>query len=94
MAKYKLTNFDVILTEDGKSIPKVRGNRDYEEYLKWLEGGGIPDEADPIVETPGNGVEERLKAVEETLAKLTSELDQEKIIAAQKKEDIIGEIQK
>lgn len=34
---YKLTDTDsIIRTKDGASIPKCVGNRDYDEYQKWL----------------------------------------------------------
>jgi hypothetical protein len=48
MADYQLTSTDMIIrTADGASIPPAEGNRDYAEYLKWVEGGGV---ADPYVE--------------------------------------------
>ena len=31
--------------EDGVLIPFDEGNTDYQEYLKWLEDGGVPEEA-------------------------------------------------
>lgn len=50
MQDYKLvadTTY-VIRTSDGVTIPSDEGNRDWVEYLKWLEQGNIPDPADPI----------------------------------------------
>lgn len=35
----------VIRKSDGASIPVSPGNRDYQEYLSWLQQGGIPDAA-------------------------------------------------
>jgi hypothetical protein len=44
MADYQLTATDsVIRTEDGACIPADPANRDYAEYLEWLEDGGVPD---------------------------------------------------
>jgi hypothetical protein len=28
----------IIKTDEGKYIPKEESNRDYQEYLKWLDG--------------------------------------------------------
>ena len=48
MADYQLTATDsIIRTEDGACIPADPANRDYAEYLKWVEDGGV---ADPYVE--------------------------------------------
>jgi hypothetical protein len=48
MAEYQLTATDCIIrTEDGAVIPPDPANRDYAEYLKWVEDGGV---ADPYVE--------------------------------------------
>jgi hypothetical protein len=48
MADYQLTATDstIIRTEDGAYIPNDPANRDYAEYLKWVEDGGV---ADPYV---------------------------------------------
>jgi hypothetical protein len=44
MADYQLTATNMILrTADGAYIPPDPANRDYAEYQKWLEGGGVPD---------------------------------------------------
>jgi len=50
-SEYQLTATEscVIRTEDGACIPNDPANRDYAEYLKWLEDGGVPD---PYVEPP------------------------------------------
>lgn len=53
MSEYQLTDpmtgGVVIRTEDGANIPSDPGNRDYAEYLKWVEAGGVPD---PYVPPP------------------------------------------
>ena len=50
MADYQLTATDVVIrTEDGACIPAHPGNRDYAEYLLWLEEGNEPT---PYVEPP------------------------------------------
>jgi len=36
----------IIRKTDGACIPFNLDNRDYQEYLKWLEEGGIPASAD------------------------------------------------
>jgi hypothetical protein len=52
MADYQLTATETILrTADGSSIPADPANRDYAEYLQWLEDGGVPD---PYVEPPAS----------------------------------------
>lgn len=33
---------------DKAQIPPDLGNRDYQEYQKWLDEGNIPDAADPL----------------------------------------------
>jgi hypothetical protein len=48
MAEYQCTATDsIIRTEDGACIPADPANRDYAEYLQWVEDGGV---ADPYVE--------------------------------------------
>jgi hypothetical protein len=49
MTDYQLTATDasVIRTADGACIPNDPANRDWVEYQKWLEDGGVPD---PYVE--------------------------------------------
>jgi len=53
MAEYQLTASEepciVIRTEDGACIPPDPANRDYAEYLQWVEDGGVPD---PYVPPP------------------------------------------
>ena len=44
MADYQLTATEsVTRTADGASIPNDPANRDYAEYLQWVEDGGVPD---------------------------------------------------
>ncbi len=40
----------IIRTTDGACIPFNLDNRDYQEYLKWLEKGNTPLPADEISE--------------------------------------------
>ena len=51
---YQLTTGDTILRiEDNAFIPPDTGNRDYREYLEWLEAGNTPEpapEPEPSVE--------------------------------------------
>jgi hypothetical protein len=48
MADYQLTQWTgVIRTEDQAHIPADEANRDWQEYQRWLEAGGVPD---PYVE--------------------------------------------
>ena len=49
---YQLTDHDRILRlSDGALIPTDPDNRDYREYLAWVEDGNTPDPA-PIPEPP------------------------------------------
>lgn len=47
MAEYRLTEkaepCTVIRTVDNACIPPDPANRDYAEYTKWREDGGVPD---------------------------------------------------
>jgi hypothetical protein len=50
---YKLTPGDTILRlADNAFIPAAPGNRDYREYLDWLEAGNTPEPA-PAPPPPG-----------------------------------------
>lgn len=50
---YQLTSGDSILRLfDGAFIPAAPGNRDYAEYLEWLEAGNTPEPA-PAPPAPG-----------------------------------------
>lgn len=53
MSDYQLTATDTIIrTEDGASIPPDPANRDYAEYLQWLDNGGVPDPYVPPTPVP------------------------------------------
>jgi len=53
MADYQLTATDsVIRTADGACIPNDPANRDYAEYLEWVEDGGVPDPYVPPPDVP------------------------------------------
>jgi hypothetical protein len=43
---YKITNIGV-RRADGAEIPSDPGNRDWQDYLKWLALGNTPQPADP-----------------------------------------------
>lgn len=50
MADYQLTATDaVIRTADSAWIPNDPGNRDRQDYDKWLAAGGMPDPLPPVV---------------------------------------------
>ena len=50
---YQLTSGDSILRlSDNAFIPQAPGNRDYREYLEWLEAGNTPEPA-PAPPAPG-----------------------------------------
>ena len=50
---YQLTSGDTILRlSDNAYIPQAPGNRDYREYLDWLEEGNTPEPA-PAPPAPG-----------------------------------------
>jgi hypothetical protein len=36
--KYKLTNTNVVVRQDGTQIPFDPDNTDYQAYLKWIDG--------------------------------------------------------
>ena len=36
----------ILRKEDNAYIPKVIGNKDYDEYLEWVAEGNTPDPAD------------------------------------------------
>jgi hypothetical protein len=50
MAEYQLTATDsIIRTADGACIPNDPANRDYAEYLQWVDDGGVPDPVKPPI---------------------------------------------
>lgn len=59
---YKLTNNPEIIhrLSDDAFIPVCEINRDYQEYLKWLEEGNIPETADTVPEPANLTPQEKL----------------------------------
>ena len=58
MSDYQLTATDsIIRTEDGAWIPNDPANRDYAEYLQWVEDGGVPDPYVPPEPVPPQATE-------------------------------------
>jgi hypothetical protein len=50
VAAYKRTETDIVIrASDGAHIPNDPANRDYAEFLAWVEAGGV---ADPYVPPP------------------------------------------
>jgi len=47
---YKLTNEPNVIVRltDGAHIPADPNNRDYADYLAWLDAGGVTEEANPV----------------------------------------------
>ena len=68
---YQLTTSTSILRlADNAFIPPDPGNRDYREYLEWVEAGNMPDPA-PIVAPPAPlTTEQKLEAAGLTVAEL------------------------
>ena len=49
---YQLTiNTSILRLSDSASIPMDIGNKDYREYLQWLDNGGVPQPV-PIAPVP------------------------------------------
>ncbi|SIO49916.1 hypothetical protein SAMN05443247_06580 [Bradyrhizobium erythrophlei] len=50
-SKYQIVvpNVSVLLVEERATIPFDEDNRDYREYLAWLDAGGVPDPPTPQV---------------------------------------------
>ena len=68
---YQLTHNDAILrTADNAFIPKDPGNRDYQEYLKWLAEGNTPLPAPEPEPVPVLTTEQKLEAAGLTVAEL------------------------
>ena len=52
MTTYKLIDeWNVLRVVDNASIPQYGGNRDYQEYLDWLDAGNTPEPA-PLPPSP------------------------------------------
>ena len=65
------TGLAVIREADGACIPLDNGNRDYQEYLRWIEEGGVPAPAQ---------TEEELIAEDRRLRKEAREKKVERIV--------------
>ena len=66
---YQLTTSTSILRlSDGAFIPNDPGNRDYREYLDWLDAGNTPEPAPPLEPAPILTTEQKLNAAGLTVA--------------------------
>ena len=65
VAGYKLMAYTILRKSDNYQIPKdAPGNKDYEEYLKWLDFGNEPEPeftAEEIIENDKNMEKAKLK---------------------------------
>jgi hypothetical protein len=61
---YKLTNYEVVIRiADNAFIPFDPANRDYREYLEWLDAGNTPEPADqPAPVNPLDAAEAHIAA--------------------------------
>ena len=55
---------------DGAFIPQAPGNRDYAEYLEWVESGNTPEPAPAPPAPPVLTTEQKLEAAGLTVAEL------------------------
>lgn len=54
-----------VIRQDGAKIPADPDNRDYREYLAWVEAGGVTADADPApVPSGAPSLVDRLAALE------------------------------
>ena len=62
---YQLTTGNAILRlSDNAYIPQASGNRDYREYLDWLEAGNTPEPAPaPTPPPPEPTIDEKLTRI-------------------------------
>jgi hypothetical protein len=68
---YQLTTSTSIKRlSDGAFIPNDPGNRDYREYLAWVEAGNMPDPAPVLEPAPVLTTEQKLNAAGLTVAEL------------------------
>lgn len=54
MAKYRVLERGVYNTENGRAVPPDPSNPDWQEYISWFAGGGIPDPFTPEAVPPEN----------------------------------------
>jgi len=54
---YKLNKGSITRLSDGRGIPFAEGNRDYAEYLEWIDKGNTPE---PYVEPEPSWIDKRL----------------------------------
>jgi len=73
---YKLSNSTTIIRiADCADIPNDPANRDYVEYITWVEAGNAPEPADPVPEpTPAPTLVEQILASPTDLAALKQAL--------------------
>lgn len=70
---YQLTQYETILRlSDNAFIPPDTSNKDYQEYLAWIEEGNTPLPADPLPEPQELTVQEKLQAAGLTIEELKS----------------------
>ena len=68
---YQLTTSTSIKRlSDGAFIPNDPGNRDYREYLDWLDAGNTPEPAPTPTPPPPLTTEQKLEAAGLTVAEL------------------------
>lgn len=69
-----LTGSAILRLADNAFIPRVRGNMDFEEFLKWEAAGNVIQPADPFVPPPPPvvPVEIRVSQLEARVAALES----------------------
>jgi hypothetical protein len=68
---YQLTTgTSIIRLTDGATIPNDPGNRDYRDYLEWVEAGNTPEPALKPEPAPVLTTEQKLEAAGLTVAEL------------------------
>lgn len=73
---YQLTQGTSILRlADNAFIPPSPGNRDYREYLEWVEAGNTPEPAPEPEPIPVLTTEQKLEAAGLTVAELRELFD-------------------
>jgi hypothetical protein len=58
------------MVADDAHIPQDPANRDYREYLEWVEAGNMPDPAPIVVPPAPLTTEQKLEAAGLTVAEL------------------------